>query len=173
MWQATLAAVVKSFALLRFASHYVPSMAQRYFIPWYHPDAVVMHWCLPTLIHTVFPSCFRSWRLRKPPVYTQPDKHGARRGDGHPPAPHAEHAFALSYDSFLSRQLRMPGHVCECTETDEGCAACKTSQLMLGGYGCLRRSVPTTRQGVQSSNWALSCFNASLKVGGGTSIAML
>lgn len=103
---------------------------------------------------------------RKPPVHAQPYEHGARRCDSGPPAPHAKHALALTYNSLLSFQLRVTRNVCECAEADKSCAACAMS-VAAAVAGTAGINIPTTRQGVQSSNCALSCFSASLKVGGG------
>lgn len=112
----------------------------------------------------------------KPPIHAQAHKHGARRCDGGPPSPHAKDALALPYNGLLCSQLRVSRNVCECAEADKGCAACvKRQSLSLRCHAhcwCWTLSVPTTRQGVQSSNCALSCFRASLKVGVATSFAM-
>jgi hypothetical protein len=105
--------------------------------------------------------------LREPPVHAQPYEDGARRCDSGPPTPHTKHALALTYNSLLAFQLRVTRNVCECAEADKGCAACAMSATTATVAGNKDRNIPTTRQGVQSSNCALSCFSASLKVGGG------
>lgn len=104
--------------------------------------------------------------LRKPPVHAEADKHGTCCCDGRPPAPHAKHALALSDDGFLCLQLRVSGHVGKSAEADECCAACRQVSFCQRSSEDPGGSAPTTRQGVQSSNCALSCFSASLKVGG-------
>jgi hypothetical protein len=71
---------------------------------------------------------------RKPPVYTQADKHSTRCRDGRPPAPHAKHALALSYDGFLCFQLRVSGYVGEDAEASEGCAACRQVSSCLTAF---------------------------------------
>lgn len=112
-------------------------------------------------------ACSRAGRLGEPPIDAQSHHDGTRACYGHVSAAHSEYALAGPYGSFVGANLRVPRDVGEGAEAKKSCAACTWSVI---GMLWVKRAhcIPTTRQGVQSSNWARSGFKASWNVGAST-----
>jgi hypothetical protein len=103
--------------------------------------------------------------LREPPVHAQAHHDRRRARYRRSSAAHPKHALAGSDRCLAGRELRVTRDIGEGSETDKGCSSCgqRVSDRRVTDHSGRGRALPTTRQGVQSSNWALSC--ASFKVG--------